>query len=58
MKTAKKIARSFEIVCPHCGETIPHAGSGSLYWTVDEIEAAGTQLKCPGCEAVSRRPRA
>jgi transcription elongation factor Elf1 len=47
MKTAKKIATSYELLCPHCQSTIP-AACGSLYWDVNEI-VTGQIRTCGNC---------
>jgi len=44
MKTAKVSIASVEFSCPECGEGIPEPNSGSLYWTIAEINV--TTAKC------------
>lgn len=37
MARAKLICKSVEVLCGHCGETLPEPRTGSLYWVLNEI---------------------
>lgn len=56
MKVVKKIPSSYELLCPHCEETLP-APCGSLYWDVNEIHS-GASHECPHCNKTVRMPKA
>lgn len=56
IKTAKKYAQSYEIVCPKCGETIVSPG-GSMFWETAEIYP-GKIVQCFNCKAEVRLPKA
>ena len=54
--TAKKTIYAVELDCPHCGETLA-APSGSLFWTVEEIQLAGGSGACESCTKPFRFPK-
>lgn len=55
MKTARKYAQSYELVCPECESTIWSPG-GSSFWETGEI-VTGKTVICPGCKAEVRLPK-
>jgi hypothetical protein len=61
MKTAIKKIRCVELSCPHCGEVIYYAPSGSAYWTVEDIEVEQQynreEPKCDNCGKKCRLPK-
>jgi ribosomal protein S27E len=51
-KTAKIHVQSVEVLCPYkdCGETIVEPNSGSVYWTVNEMNVDSVLCKFCGRE--------
>jgi ribosomal protein S27E len=47
MAKAKLICKSVEVLCSHCGETLPEPRTGSLFWVLTEI----TDLMVVTCDS-------
>lgn len=45
---AKLICKSVEVLCGHCGETLPEPRTGSLFWVLTEITDLMT-VTCGEC---------
>lgn len=54
-KVAKVTVQSVELTCPYCQATIAQPDSGSLYWTVAEINQ--DTINCFECGVVVTLPR-
>lgn len=48
MARAKLICKSVEVLCGHCGETLPEPRTGSLFWVLTEITDLMT-VTCGEC---------
>ena len=49
MKRAKVYFESFVIVCGGCGESICEPDTGTLYWTVWDLECNRFLIDCQEC---------
>jgi predicted RNA-binding Zn-ribbon protein involved in translation (DUF1610 family) len=49
-RSAVVTAFTVEIRCPHCGEPQPSPGSGSHFWTIDEMRSQEGPKTCTACD--------
>lgn len=50
-KSAVVYVETVAVLCRECGELQPDPASRSLFWTVEQLQAAfGTTLQCVACD--------
>lgn len=57
MKTAVATVAAYDVLCPHCGESIAEPSGGSFLWLANESHPPMVKCMCGEWVAVPKRVR-